>query len=191
MIADLFSKLFGYLGKFLLALLNFFKDTFGGIFDVLWRAIKWIGKLIWNAVKWLGDVLWDVIKWLGKLLVKLFQSLIDVLVAFFQVIYDVIKSIMYLFYQIGVLAYELFMVILMAAKMLYSLILGFFRTLGSLVYTPRSSGGNGYSEMLGKIMNATAPLQLDVVAYILLFIIWLTTAIAAIKMISSIRVGGD
>lgn len=139
----------------------------------------------------LFGVIWDAIQWVGNLLRKLFQNLLDVLIEFFKVIYALIDGLLYLLYMIGVLAVKLFLVIFEAAKLLWSLIVGFARTLASLSYTPRSGGGNGYSEMMGKIFTALQPMQINVVAYILLFILWFITAIAAIKLISSIRVGGD
>lgn len=169
MIGDAFGKLFGFLGNILLAIFNFFGDIFGKLFSVIWEVIKWIG----NVLK------------------MLFQGLLDVLIGFFKVIYQLIEGLLYLLYMIGVLAVKLFMVIFEAAKILWSLIEGFGRTLASLSYSPRSSGGHGYSEMIGKLMTNLSVLQIDVFAYILLFVLWFTTAIAAMKLISSIRVGGD
>lgn len=169
MIGDAFGKLFGFLGTILLAIFNFFGDVFGKLFSLIWEAIKW----------------------LGNLLKMLFQGLLDVLIGFFKVIFQLIEGLLYLLYMIGVLAVKLFTVIFEAAKILWSLIEGFGRTLASLSYSPRGSGGNGYSEMIGKLMTNLSVLQIDVIAYILLFILWFTTAIAAMKLISSIRVGGD
>lgn len=169
MIGDAFGKLFRFLGSILVSLLTFLGDVFGKLFSVIWAAIKWIGNL----------------------LKMLFQSLIDLLIVFFTAIFDVIRGLLYLLYMIGVLAVKLFQVIFEAAKILWSLIQGFARTLASLSYSPRGSGGNGYSEMIGKIMTNLNVMQLDVIAYILLFILWFITAISAMKLISSIRVGGD
>lgn len=169
MIADLFNKLFGFLGKMLVAILTFFGNIFGKLFSLIWEVVKWIGNL----------------------LKMLFQGLIDLLIVFFTAIFDVIRGLLYLLYMIGVLAVKLFQVIFEAAKILWSLIQGFARTLASLTYSPRGSGGNGYSEMIGKLMTNLNVLQLDVVAYILLFMLWFITAISAMKLISSIRVGGD
>lgn len=169
MIGDAFGKLFKFLGQILVALLNFLGDVFGKLFSLMWEVAKWI----LNGIK------------------ILFQSFVDILIAFFKVIYQLIEGFLYLLYMIGTLAVKLFIVIFEAAKILFSLIVGFGRTLASLSYTPRSSSGNGYSVMLGKVMSNLHFLQMDVVAYILLFILWFTTAIAAMKLISSIRVGGD
>lgn len=169
LIGDAFGKLFKFLGSIIVAIFTFFGNLFGKLFSLLW----------------------EVIKWLGNLLRSLFQGLIDILLVFFNAIFDLIKGILYLLYMIGVLAVKLFQVIFEAAKILWSLIVGFGRTLASLHYTPRATGGNGYSEMIGKLMKNLSVLQIDVVAYILLFALWFITAVTAMKLISSIRVGGE
>jgi hypothetical protein len=159
----------------------------GVIGDAFGKLFSFLGSLFSS----LFGVLWDCIKWVGNLLKKLFQNLVDILIEFFKVIYALIDGLLYLLYMIGVLAIKLFTVIFEAAKILWSLIVGFVRTLGSLTYSPRGGSGNGYSETIGKIFDILKPMQIDVVAYILLFILWFVTAIAAIKLVSSIRVGGD
>lgn len=159
--------------------------------NVIGNAFKKLFFFLVSIFSTLFGVIWDGIKWIGNLLRKLFQNLLDVLIGFFKVIYALIDGLLYLLYMIGVLAVKLFLVIFEAAKLLWSLIVGFVRTLASLHYTPRSGSGNGYSEMIGKLFHALQPMQINVVAYILLFILWFVTAIAAIKLISSIRVGGD
>lgn len=155
-------------------------DAFGKLFDFLYSLFAG-----------LFGVIWDGLKWVGNLLKKLFQNLVDLLIGFFKVIYALIEGLLYLLYMIGVLAVKLFLVIFEAAKVLWSLIEGFVRTLGSLTYSPRSGGGHGYSEIMGKLFTNLKVLQIDSIAYILLFMLWFVTAIAAIKLISSIRVGGD
>lgn len=159
--------------------------------NVIGKAFKKLFAFLFNIFDALFGVIWDAIKWVGKLLKKLFQSILDVLIGFFKVIYALIDGFLYLLYMIGVLAVKLFLVIFEAAKFLWALIVGFAKTLASLSYSPRGSGGNGYSEMLGKLFKALEPMQINVVAYILLFCLWFVTAIAAMKLISSIRVGGD
>lgn len=147
--------------------------------------------IIGDALSWIGGLLWDVITWLFDGFKGLIQTLIDVIVGFFQIIVDLIQGALYLLYMIGVLAVKLFQVLFEAGTMLWSLIVGFGRTLASLSYSPRGSGGNGYSEMIGKIFEKLQPLHIEPIAYILLFIVWFTTAISAMKLLSSIRVGGD
>lgn len=159
----------------------------GIIGDAFGKLFRFLGSIFSG----LGGLIWDGLKWLAKQIGNFFQTLIDILMAFFEVIYDLIKGLLYLLYMIGVLAVKLFLVIGEAAKLLWSLIVGFAKTLGSLTYTPQAGSGNGYSSMIGKIFTYLEPLQLNAIAYILLFVLWLATAVSAMKLISSIRVGGS
>lgn len=149
--------------------------------------------IIGDAFGKLFDTLWMIISWLGKQIAKLFQSLFDLLISFFTFFFDLIAGLLYLLFKIGVLAVKLFQVILAAAQMLWSFVVGLIRTMGQLVFSPiGQSPNNAYSGMIGNVMKqADIALQLTPIAYILLFVIWISTALAAIKIISSIRVGGD
>lgn len=144
-------------------------DAFGKLFKVIWDGIKWLGNQIWSF----------------------FQTLIDIIVNFIEVIFALITGFLYFLYKIGVLAVKLFQLLFETAKILWSLVVGFGRTLASLSYTPRGSSGTGYSEILGKLFSNLSVLQIDSIAYILLFVIWMFTAVGAIRLVSSIRVGGD
>lgn len=167
-------------------------DAFGKLFSVLWAVITWVGTAIRDFFQWLGGLIWDAVSWLAGFIRDAFQWLVDILIGFFAVIYAVIDGLFYLLFKIGQLAVELFLLFFTLGKVIVAFFVGFARTLGSLWYTPRSSGGHGYSEMIGRIMGAAAePLQLNVIAYILLFLIWVSTAVLAIRWLSSIRVGGD
>lgn len=147
--------------------------------------------IIGDAFKKLFSVLWDIIKWLGGFIKKLLQDFVDILISFFSAIYQIIEGILYLLYMIGVLAVKLFLVLFEALKILWSLVVGLGRTLGSLAYTPKQSSGHGYSEMLGKLFDYADVFSLNSFAVIMSFGIWFGTAIGAIKLLSSIRVGGD
>lgn len=144
-------------------------DAFGKLFEVIWEGIKWIGEFIRD----------------------LFQGLIDLIVGFFELIFALIDGLLYFLYMIGVVAVKLFTLFFELAKFLWSLVTGFGRTLASLSYTPQGSSGTAYSGMLGKLFDYLSFLQIDVLAYVLLFVLWYITAITALKLISSIRVGGD
>lgn len=149
--------------------------------------------IIGDAFGKLFDVLWMVITWLGRQISKMFQTLIDVLISFFTFFFDLIAALLYLLFKIGVLAVKLFQVLLAAGQLLWSFVVGLIRTMGQLVFNPiGQSPNNAYSGMIGNVMTqANSALQLTPIAYILLFVIWISAAIAAIKIISSIRVGGD
>ncbi|MBQ6448880.1 hypothetical protein KGR20_09510 [Cytobacillus oceanisediminis] len=147
--------------------------------------------IIGDAFGKLFDLIWSVILWLAEFITQVFENVVEILTTIFEFIYALIDAFIYLLYMVGVLAVKLFLVIFNAAKLLWSLVVGFGRTLASLNYTPRSGSGNGYSVILGRLFNGLNALQLDSIAYIILFCLWFITAISAIKLISSIRVGGD
>lgn len=147
--------------------------------------------IIGDAFGKLFTILWDVATWIIDGIKSFIQTIVDVVVFLVELVIAIVQGLLYFIYMIGVLAVRLFQVLLEAGQMLWSLVVGFTRTLGSLSYSPRGSSGNGYSEVIGRLFNALEPMQLTPIAYILLFLIWFTTAISAIKLISSIRVGGD
>jgi hypothetical protein len=138
----------------------------------------------------LFGVIWDVGDWLLGGIASIIQTVIDIITGFFEVIFALISGLLYLLYMIGVLATKLFQLIFEIALLIWSLVEGFGRTLASLVYTPSTTGGHGYSEVIGKVFDKLSVLQITPIAYILLFILWYTTAIAAMRLITSIR-GGD
>ncbi len=166
-------------------------DSFGRLFTTIWDGIKWLGSSIAGFFQWLGGLIWDAIEWLGDLISKLFKALLDLLLEFFLFIYDLFDAFFYFIYMVGVLAAKLIMLFFQLIKLVYSFFVGFGKTLSSLVYVPQSGGNHGYSSMIGQIFHALEPYQLNVIAYILLFIIWLFTAIQVIKLLSNLRVGGD
>lgn len=155
--------------------------------DLLTKFLKFIADLFEKAFGGLFDFLKTIFKWIGDLLAGLFQILIDVLVSFFGVIYDVLRGLLYLLYMIGVLAVKLFQVLFELASLLWSFVQGFAKTLGSLFYIEQSSSGHGYSQMMGEVASNLDVLQLDVVAYILLFLIWIMTALGVIQIVGSLR----
>ncbi|MGE6349413.1 hypothetical protein ACQKIY_31245 [Bacillus mycoides] len=148
--------------------------------------------IIGDAFKKLFGLLWEVIKWIGNLLYKLFKPVIDVFMTVVEVVFALVDSFLYFLYCCGLVIAKVFIVIFQAAKLLWSLVVGFGKTLASLTYVPGfKSAGTGYTEVVGKLFKIIEPMQMNSVAYLLLFIIWFTTAITAMKLISSIRIGGD
>lgn len=150
-----------------------------------------IGGFLKDAFQSVMDFLFDCFAWLGQLLSRLFQALIDVLVSFFMVIYELIKGLLYLLYMIGVCAAKLFWILLDVGKLLWAFVVGLTKTFASIFFTPAQVSGHGYSTMMGKVANGLSVLQLDVVAYILLFGIWLFGAFGVIRIFGSLRGAGD
>lgn len=147
--------------------------------------------IIGDALGWIGELIWSAISWVGRLIQNVIQGLIDFLMILFELIIALVDGLLYLLYKIGMLAVLLFQLIFETAKLLWSFVVGFVRTLGSLVYQPTNTSGTGYSEILGRLFEHAKVLQIDVIAYVLLFVLWFSTAIVAIRLLSSIRVGGE
>ena len=171
--------------------LNAGGNTIGSLIG---KALQFLADLAANVASMISDIaqtildfLYNMMSWLGDLLSRLFQALINVLVNFFSVIYELIKGLLYLLYMIGVLAAKLFMLLLKLGQLAYSFTVGFIRTLGSLFYSPGGSAGHGYSATMGKVSQLLKFMQVDVLAYILLFVIWVFTALAVFKIIGSMR----
>lgn len=191
LISGAFEKLFQFLGDVFGKVVDFFVSIFTNLFNFLAEIFTNLFNFLGEIFGKLFSLIWEAIKWIGDLLAKLFQGLIDIIVGFFKVIFELIEGVLYLLYMIGVLAVKLFLVLFEAAKVLWSLISGFVNTLSSLQYTPQTGGGNGYSATIGKLFTSLQVLQIEPIAYIMLFCLWFITAIGAIKLISSIRVGGS
>ena len=162
--------------------------------NLIGKALQFLADLAASIARQISDIaqtildfLYNMMRWLGDLLSRLFQALINVLVNFFSVIYELIKGLLYLLYMIGVLAAKLFMLLLKLGQLAYSFTVGFIRTLGSLFYSPGGSAGHGYSETMGKVSQLLKFMQVDVLAYILLFVIWVFTALAVFKILGSMR----
>ena len=93
--------------------------------------------------------------------------------------------------MIGVCAAKLFLILWEVAKLIWAFIVGLTTTFQSIFFTPGAGSGHGYSAMMGRVANSLGVLQLDVVAYILLFAIWLFGAFGVIRLFGSLRGAGD
>ena len=159
------------------------------IVDFLYAMFKALGTFLTKSFNTLMQFLKKMFQWIGDLLASLFQMLFDVLQAFFSVIYDVIRGLLYFIYMIGVLCVKLFQVLLALGKMLWQFIVGITKTMQSMFFSEIPTAGHGYSEMMGKVAGVLHYFQLDIVAYILLFIIWIATGLGVIKLIPTIKGG--
>lgn len=144
--------------------------------------------ILGDAFGKLFDVIWDAIVWIAKFFRDILQTVLDVIIDFFALIYALVDGFFYFLWSIGVLAIKLFLLFFEIGKFVVSLFIGFGKTLASIFYTQRSSSGHGYSEMIGNIFSmANNYLQLNVIAVILLFVIWFVFVISAMRIIETIR----
>ena len=164
------------IGNIANVVMNFLANMLRSLFGFLYSGLERLFQLIYNLATFIGE-----------LFQRFFQAIINVLVGFFQVIYDLVRCVLYLIYKIGVLAVKLFQVLWEIAKLLYSFVVGLTKTVASLFYTPKSTGGHGYSDAIGQVVGHLGVLQMNVVAYILLFLIWLFVAITVIKILGTFK----
>lgn len=119
--------------------------------------------------------------------------LLDGIMTIFQPILDIIGAIFYLLYYLGLVLVKVLHLVFNVCKLLIGLIAGIFQTITGLSYTGTSNTiiPGKYTEAFSQIGNTMTMLQLDKVAYILIFGLWIFTAFAAIRIIGSMRGGGE
>ena len=126
-----------------------------------------------------------VLRWLGNALGWLLDKIISFLKTLFKPFLIVIAILFYFLYKVGELVITLFAVILGIGKLLYSLIQGLIVTLAGFTWTPSSPDHGSWSFIIGEVFDALDCYQLDTIAYVIMFVIWITTAYTAIRIISS------
>lgn len=148
--------------------------------------------MIGAVLGWIGDFFTNlfsiIMNFLANLFGALFNGLIAVLKAIFKPILILVALIFYVIYKLGVLVVTLIAVLLAVGKLLYSFVMGLFNTLAGFTYTPTAPAHGSWSSSIGEVFAGLEPYQLDKLAYVLLFVIWIMTAMAAIKILT--RSGG-
>lgn len=131
-----------------------------------------------------------MLNFLSRLFGGLFQGLINVLKIIFKPIFIVIALLFYFIYKLGELIVTLVLVLVAIGKLLYSFVIGLFNTFASLSYTPTSPPNHGsWSYAINQAFMSLEMYQLDKIAYVISFGIWVATAFGVIKILSA-RGGG-
>lgn len=132
----------------------------------------------------------DGFDWLFSLLATLFSRLMDGLWWLLQPIFDICTIVFQFIYWIGVIIVKIILLVFGIGKLLIGLIAGLFSTLFGLGFTGRVTNlPTSYSDVYTHIRPYLATLQLDKVAYIMQFSIWLFTAFMALRIIGNMRGG--
>jgi len=145
--------------------------------------------MISNVLSWIGDffqnLLSVVLGFISRVFGGLFQGIINVLKLIFKPIFILLGIILYVIYKIGELVVSLVLVLVAIGKLLYSFVIGIFNTLGSLTWSESPQNHGSWSGAIGEVFAALAPYQLDKIAYVISFFIWVLTALAVIKILSA------
>lgn len=131
-------------------------------------------------------------KFLAELLGNLFQTLFEFLKILLRPIFIVIALVLYIVYKIAELIITLLKLFLAVGKLLVMFVKGIFVTLSGFTFTPSSRSDGAWTPIFNNVVqNGLSFFQLDTLSYVLLFCIWFATGFAVIRIISSIRNGGD
>ena len=130
-----------------------------------------------------------VLSFFSSLLGGLFQALINFLKVLLRPLFVVIALIFYIIYKIAALAVSLISLFLYMGKLCLAFVKGIFATLAGFTYAPTTPSNGQWTPIFNNVMQSLGPYQLDKIAYILLFCIWVSTAYAVVRLIGSIRGG--
>lgn len=117
----------------------------------------------------------------------LLDGLVKILTAIFKPIFILIAIIFYFFYKIAEIFLLLFQVLLAIGKLLYSFVQGLIVTIAGFAWTPTTPEDGSWSHPIREVFKALELFQLDNVAYLLMFAIWIFTALAVIRILSGRR----
>lgn len=148
------------------------------------KVLGWIGSFFTNMFS-------IIMNFLANMFGALFNGLIAVLKALFKPILILVALIFYVIYKLGELVVTLFAVLLAIGKLIYSFVMGLFKTLAGFTWTPTTPDHGSWSSAIGEVFAGLEPYQLDKLAYVCLFVIWIWTAYAAIRILSRQGGGGD
>lgn len=121
----------------------------------------------------------------------LFQKLFDFLKMLFRPLFIVIALLLYVVYKIAELAIVIIKLFLALGKLVLAFIKGIFTTLAGFTFTPTTPNQGSWTPIFKNLTNGLTYYQLDTLAYVLQFLIWFTVAWAALRILGSIRNGGD
>lgn len=149
--------------------------------------------MIGQFLNWIGDLFirlfQRMFEFFSSLFGYLFQTLFNFLKKILQPIFILIAVVFYVLYKIGVLVVLLVKLFMAMGKMLIMFVKGIIVTLAGFSYSGGSMpGGSQWVSVFKNLSaNGLSFFQLDVVAYIAMFSIWFFTALAAIRIFTTIR----
>lgn len=110
-----------------------------------------------------------------------------------QPIFDLIYIVLEFIYYLGVIIVKIVLLVFTIGKLLVGLIAGLFSTIIGFSYTGSGASTalpSSYLKVIDHIRPALAILQVDKIAYLLQFTLWLFTAFMAIRIAGNMRGGG-
>lgn len=125
-------------------------------------------------------------RWLQDLFTWLMNGLLNLL----QPLLDLLGFIFYFIYMIGYIIVKVITVVLMIGKLLIGITVGLFKTITGLGMVGTAGVmPTSYSNAFLKLQPLFAQMQIDKVAYVIHFTIWLSAAFIAMRIIGRMREG--
>lgn len=108
----------------------------------------------------------------------------------FKPVLDFLGAIFYFLFKLGLVLVKVISLVISLAKLLIGLGIGLFKTIAGLSFsgTPTVLPAS-YQGVFAHLQPVFAQLQLDKLAYIFIFAIWIGTVYTAIKIIGGMRGG--
>ncbi len=167
-----------HIWNFFHSLISSAVQAIGGFFQGL---ITSIGKMLTAALQWLGSLITTAFSALGNFISQLFAPLIYLvngIIAFFTGVFTLIGLV----FQLLVAVFHL----------LFSFADGLVSTLAGLSYSNGSPTlPSDVSSAFMQMQPIFKLLQLDNLAYVLHFAIWIFTAWSVVKMLGNFGIGGN
>lgn len=132
----------------------------------------------------------DGFGYLFGLLGNLALFLLNGIMKIFQPVLDLIGALFYFIFKLGVVLVKVINLVLSVGRLLLGLLTGLFKTLAGFSFTgtPATVPGS-YQDTFSHIRPLLQQLQLNNLAYVIIFTIWLLTAMAAIRKIRNLGGG--
>lgn len=147
-----------------------------------------LGRMF-NAIFDFGsNLLSSALGWIGSFFKMLFDGLFAFLKLLFKPVLILIAIVFYFIFKLSALVYTLLVALLSIGKLFYSLVKGLLLTITGFSFNPPANPDHGsWTPVFRNVFDGLSFFQMDTIAYILLFLVWIITAVAAIRILSGGR----
>lgn len=150
-----------------------------------------IGRILQAGWTFLERLTQRILSFFSTLLGHLFQTLFNFLKMLLRPFFIIIALLLYFVYKIAELAITLILLFLALGKLMLAFVKGIFVTLSGFTYTAKTPNNGQWTSVFRNVVGGLDTYQFGTISYILLFLIWFATGFAALRIIGSIRNGGE
>lgn len=144
-----------------------------------------LSKIFGGVYNFFANLIGALVSWIAKALGWLLEKLFAFLKLLFKPLFILIAIIFYFLFKIAELFVLLFSVLLSIGKLFFALVKGLVLTITGLSFTPSTPNHGAWTDPMEQAFQGLSYFQLDKIAYVLLFAIWIVTAYVAIRILSN------